>query len=463
MATTTERAKISLKLMVHKEHKRVIFAEADNHFVDTLFSFMTLPMGTIIRLLEKVNNENIKALGNVNNLFHSLVNFPDNYMSNEEIKYMLLYPRSSSHDHCRKLKLNIDDTEPIKYFVCETLGCRNRLKTSYSTCAFARCIYCGNQLIREIKKKGSDLPANTGAAGLSIQLLCAFGITDGSQVEERTLDMVREQILVLLKGALLFKYPLSYLVYYSTHRIQNLVTLRQGTLIYHFNSNEVASIPKKIMLKVTLQKSNSKFLFAEADGDFVDFLFGFLEIPLGTVIGKLLNGNSSLESMDNLFSSISNMHIGYLKSQDLKNALLQPQLSWDHVSQNHTFKLNASNLAKIFFHNECIKGTLIMYLTHFYDPPCVGCDQECYELTFKDPKVLGGVLKAPAKFMVTDDLNLTPVSSVSTIALLNKLKVPLNDVEEHEVSIGVEEGLKILKASLKSSTPLSDVLLKGCI
>ena len=133
MATTTDRAKISLRVMVHKQHKRVIFAEADNHFVDTLFSFMTLPMGTIIRLLERVNN--------------------DNYMSTEEIKYMLLYPRSSSHDHYRKLKLNIDDTEPIKYFVCQTLDCRKHLKKSYSTCAFARCVYCGNQLIHEIKKK----------------------------------------------------------------------------------------------------------------------------------------------------------------------------------------------------------------------------------------------------------------------------------------------------------------------
>ncbi|PWA99470.1 hypothetical protein CTI12_AA007410 [Artemisia annua] len=63
MATTSDRAKILLKVMVHKEHKRVIFAEADNHFVDTLFSFMTLPTGMIIRLLERVNNENIKALG----------------------------------------------------------------------------------------------------------------------------------------------------------------------------------------------------------------------------------------------------------------------------------------------------------------------------------------------------------------------------------------------------------------
>ncbi|PWA28668.1 hypothetical protein CTI12_AA627170 [Artemisia annua] len=215
MATTTDRAKISLKVMVHKEHKRVIFAEADNHFVDTLFSFMTLPTGMIIRLLERVNNENIKALGsNVTN------GYDYQAVGEIEIKYMLLYPRSSSHDHCRKLKLNIDDTEPIKYFVCQTLDCCKRLKKYYSTYAFARCVYCGNQLIREIKKKGLDLPTNTGAggafvtaattflvtgdlwvmpntAGLRIQLLCAFGITDGSQVEERTLDMDREQIILM--------------------------------------------------------------------------------------------------------------------------------------------------------------------------------------------------------------------------------------------------------------------------
>ena len=43
---------ISLKLLLGKEKNRVVFAESDKDFIDILFSFLTLPMGTIARLLD---------------------------------------------------------------------------------------------------------------------------------------------------------------------------------------------------------------------------------------------------------------------------------------------------------------------------------------------------------------------------------------------------------------------------
>lgn len=58
-----QESNMSLRLRLHKDRKRVIYAEADCHFVDTLFSFMTLPLGTIIRLLDKRPDENVKLLG----------------------------------------------------------------------------------------------------------------------------------------------------------------------------------------------------------------------------------------------------------------------------------------------------------------------------------------------------------------------------------------------------------------
>lgn len=65
----------------------------------------------------------------------------------------------------------------------------------------------------------------------------------------------------------------------------------------------------------------------------------------------------------------------------------------------------------------------------------------------KDPRVNGRYLKASGKFMVTDDLVITPLSSTSSIAILGKLNVPLNDVEEHEVNIGIEEVCHKIKAN----------------
>ncbi|MCH97692.1 DUF674 family protein, partial [Trifolium medium] len=60
--------------------------------------------------------------------------------------------------------------------------------------------------------------------------------------------------------------------------------------------------------------------------------------------------------------------------------------------------------------------------------------------------------------MLEDDLVVTPMSSIDAISYLERMKVPLNDVEERDVSIGLKEGLSILKASLTSTSVLTDSL-----
>ncbi|KAM0036820.1 hypothetical protein Hdeb2414_s0014g00430851 [Helianthus debilis subsp. tardiflorus] len=62
--------------------------------------------------------------------------------------------------------------------------------------------------------------------------------------------------------------------------------------------------------------------------------------------------------------------------------------------------------------------------------------------------------------MLTDDLVVTASSSFSSITTLGKLKIPLNDFEVHTVTIGIEEGLEILDASLMSVSALTDSILK---
>ncbi|PWA63685.1 hypothetical protein CTI12_AA350620 [Artemisia annua] len=451
-ATTPNEAKISLKLMVHKEKKRVIFAEADNHFVDILFSFMTFPMGTIVRLLEKIPDQKVKALGSLQNLYQSLTDFPVTSLSTEESKLMMLNPRSSLYEHCRNLILKIDDTEPIKYFTCEKMSCIQHSDATFSTCNRARCSLCGNHMTREMGYKSSttdtggscvdggvfvtnittfivtdDLRVMPNYASFSIQLLCDAGITDASQLEERTFDVVHDQILILLKMVILSSHPLTDLVFSRTH----------------YND-----IPAKHKLETLMQDVLNK-------------------IPLGTVVGKLMNGNSSVVSLDNLFASMASMDVGYIKSQGLKDVLLQAQLAWNHVSQNEIFSLNVSKSSQVYCHSyayvplsyESKPRPSFAYLTN-YTAFCQGSER-CQAITFKNPRAHGSLLKPLLRLMLTDDLAITPISSISTIMMLNKLQVPLNDIEEHEVSVGIEEGLRILKASLKSRSPLSDALLKG--
>ncbi|KAI8523785.1 hypothetical protein RHMOL_Rhmol13G0099100 [Rhododendron molle] len=49
--TPADRKVISLKLLVDKARNRVIFVESDHQFVDTLLSFLTLPIVSAVRLL----------------------------------------------------------------------------------------------------------------------------------------------------------------------------------------------------------------------------------------------------------------------------------------------------------------------------------------------------------------------------------------------------------------------------
>ncbi|XP_047180652.1 uncharacterized protein LOC124847251 [Vigna umbellata] len=61
-------------------------------------------------------------------------------------------------------------------------------------------------------------------------------------------------------------------------------------------------------------------------------------------------------------------------------------------------------------------------------------------------------------YMVTDDLVVIQMSSISAVSYINTLKVPLFDLEERVISIGVKEGLGILKASLTSTFALTEGL-----
>ncbi|KVI01345.1 Protein of unknown function DUF674 [Cynara cardunculus var. scolymus] len=445
-ATSANEDNISLRVMVHKQENKVIFAEADSNFVDTLFSLMTLPMATIVRLMKKCHDQNLKALGSFTNLYQSRMDLSLSHFSKEESKFMMLNPRTSSFDHCRKLQLKIDDTEPIaNYFICRNVSCSQRVGPFFSTCNFDRCSYCGALMDRESKYEASTVH-NTGQVACfdGSVFVCdglTFIITDDLRVMPKTSD----SNILLLGGS----------------SVQNLV------------SNETGTNAKKMKLKVALQKSTSKFLFAEADEDFVELVFGFLEIPLGTVIRKLkMNGSTSIDGFGNLFTSISNMKVGnHIKSHDLKDMLLNPQLEQKSISQHQIFPLNVANSSQDHqgrcAHRPCSKKTWrrnstkrhlikLSYSSQSIPQTIISDTTES-----KDSRVQESFLKASVKFMVTDDLVITPLSFVSAIAVLNKLNVLVDDVEEHELSIGGEEGVKILEAGLRSSSTLSDALLNG--
>ncbi|KAJ0751896.1 hypothetical protein HanPI659440_Chr09g0318041 [Helianthus annuus] len=192
------------------------------------------------------------------------------------------------------------------------------------------------------------------------------------------------------------------------------------------------STSSKMVLEVCLQKSNGKLLFAEAKEDFVEFLFCFLSIPLGTVIGTLMNGASSISCMDSIFKSISSMSVGrYLKSQEIKDMLLKPHFGQQYSSRHQLFPLKGiSTTQKVI--------------------------NSAYQL--KDPRSNEQLLRPSGMFFVTDDLVVSPSSSQLAMNTLAKYKVTLNDIEKYEISIGLEQGLRLLKTTLRSRSTLTSIL-----
>lgn len=72
MAMAAESPSVSVKLLIDTKGKRVLFAEAGKDFVDFLFHILSLPVGTVIRLLRDQEN-----IGSLANLYESIENMSD--------------------------------------------------------------------------------------------------------------------------------------------------------------------------------------------------------------------------------------------------------------------------------------------------------------------------------------------------------------------------------------------------
>jgi hypothetical protein len=83
-------------------------------------------------------------------------------------------------------------------------------------------------------------------------------------------------------------------------------------------------------IKVVHSKSQKKIIFAEANGDFVNFIFSFLSTPLVSIV-KLLGANSFAGCVGNLYKSVE-----YL---DPKSVLLNPGIAPLFGCPNHSHRI----------------------------------------------------------------------------------------------------------------------------
>ncbi|KAH6785632.1 hypothetical protein C2S51_038087 [Perilla frutescens var. frutescens] len=416
--------KLSLNVFINKQKSKVLFAEANNDVVDILLSFLTLPLGRIVRILEKHYSNEAPVIGSLTSLYRGLSNLDANHFCVGGAQQMLLNPRSSFESEFRRLKIDISESHPATYFICQDSECPHYECMIISMHSDIDKCKCGQTLNREIHE-GDRVPGDAEGGVFTIndssfiicddlrvvpivtgflQTLNSLGITDADRAEMRSLSLGIDDIMDLLKFSLISATPLSDFIIKDRK-------MRSSTRVKLEPSEKGDANSRKIVLKVSLQKSTNKFLFAQATNEFADLLFCFLSVPLGG-IEQLLGGKTSLKCIDNLYRSVTDViEHKYFRTPHTKNRLINPKLA----------------------HGSCVSFNWI--------------------------EGMGKNVKEQKMYIVRDDLSVAPYSIASSISILNGLGVPLSDVRETELHIGLEEALSILKASLTSTTAITDALI----
>lgn len=161
--------KLSLKLLVDKKANKVLFAEAGKDFVDFLFTLLSLPVGTVIRLIT-----NATMVGCIGNLYWSIENLDQTYMQPNQNTDLLLKPHVPNH------VANVPDTNQAerKLYMC-VKQCR-----CTTDCNDTICATCRNPMCYEVKFAGENNSTadSTSEGGYMKGLVVTYMVTDDLSV-----------------------------------------------------------------------------------------------------------------------------------------------------------------------------------------------------------------------------------------------------------------------------------------
>ncbi|CAI0626058.1 unnamed protein product [Linum tenue] len=200
---------------------------------------------------------------------------------------------------------------------------------------------------------------------------------------------------------------------------------------------------RKVTLKLLINKKTKKVLFAEAGKDFVDFLFTLLSFPLGTVI-KLLSKNKMVGCLGNLYESIEELSDTFFQPNLGKATVLNPKLpsrpsgstlllSDGGENDNNGYHRNVTdNPLAICSQCNCRMRTQVSFIT----APSAAGNDGAGDVNSQE----GGFVKGVITYMVMDNLEVKPMSTISSITMLNKFNIQeVGALEEKVIELGVDE------------------------
>ncbi|KAG4922370.1 hypothetical protein JHK86_051183 [Glycine max] len=432
---------------VDNARKRVVMVEASGHFVDALFSFLTLPLGTIIQL-GNTFRQSIE-IGCINNLFTTVNALNPDVFWNDICKRMLLSPRNPLEFSYQRLKLKVDDTQPTKYFVCHI--CSKGSDFLLSAFDEVKCD-CGNLMERQldmlVEPAGGngvfvkedamflifdDLTVLRSSPSDSFKQPLQFGHRKFRNLEIKPLEVDTNKLFSILKRAFTSKSPLS-----------DALESQESNPSYPLSPPNIVPSDGKdsVKIKVIVSKSQNKILFVEADGDFVDFLVSFLTMPLGSIM-YLVNGKLSLGSIDKLYTSVKNLDPSWFIASSNKS-LLNPKVARHFGCGSNPLNASEEDTTKYWYGTGIVKdnrGRII------YEKNMISTKKDMLkdpkDIKLLDPRSSDGVrksdvgfMKRPCLFVISDNLEVKAMTTSSSIPCpFMEDDQSLDDLEKHLVEM----------------------------
>ncbi|MCD7449448.1 hypothetical protein HAX54_052410 [Datura stramonium] len=224
----------------------------------------------------------------------------------------------------------------------------------------------------------------------------------------------------------------------------------------------------KVTMKLLIDTKGERVMFAEAGKECVDFLFHILALPIGSVI-RLLTTKRMVGSLGNLYDSLKNLDNMYIQPNQNKDTLLIPKSAACDTSVP-LLSIPNSPVERQFYMCPNHRS----YVTDDPQTRCptaggygsiCGCTMNTKVAYIAAPAenvvtINGGLVKGVVTYMVLDDLSVKPMSTISSITLLNEFSIKdVGVLQEKVVTLGMDEALKLLKTSLQSKSVLTSVFM----
>ena len=219
-----EELKLHITVLVNKQRTKVLCAEAGSDFTDVLLSFLLLPLGMIMKVLEA------PAIGSLSTLYRGVVNLDTSHFQTEVAKQKLLAPASCYDAELHKLRLNVYNAVPA------SPNSVNRYDGVFTNSAASFLI-------------GDDLKVMPNLMFSILETLKVLDI-DVTDIDDA-------EIMDVAFGS------------------------KDVILFCFFSNSTLKMLPNKgvvcglFFIRRGLA-STYKFIFAQADNDFINFLFGIL-------------------------------------------------------------------------------------------------------------------------------------------------------------------------------------------